>query len=210
MAHVWATIEPFGYSCWGACSFFLLALGEFLKENDWPAAGISVVLGILLMCVSKSAHSVFTSFRERCNGEVRRRTFCLWTFLTAWTFFLSYMGHNAMLSTTAVAMHEVETNFHLFMLVFVLSYYLSIAHDSNFALPYCAAKSIQVITTYMLVPTIAVGIPLAQAKLRSAKLESSSVWQLCLLTEYSAVFSMAILFHTYRGTQSQATLVADA
>ena len=196
-------MEPYGYNCWGACSFFLLALGEFLKENDWPAAGISIVLGILCMCVSKSAHSVFTSFRERCDGEGRRRTFRLWTCLTLWTFFLSYMGHNA-------AMHEVETNFHLFMLLFVFSGYMSIAHDSNFALPYCSSKPIQVITTYMLVPTVAVGIPLAQAKLRAAELEASPVWQLYLLVEYSALFSMAILFHVYRGTRSQATLVADA
>eukprot|EP00438_Fugacium_kawagutii_P004464 Skav232387 [mRNA] locus=scaffold1077:376074:377771:- [translate_table: standard] len=210
LRQIWHLVDKYSCSGWGAGALFLLGFGEITKERDFIAAAISFILAIVAICANSSKCKTFASLRARSTDTSRRRCACLWLCVCLLSVYFVGMGRHALLSSPDVAEEEIEANFHMFLLVFVVAEYMSFVHDSDPALSGCSSSANCVVSTYMLVPLLAIGIPLLQSVNKSASFGSSSLnRQIWLLVEYSGMFFFLAACYKFRQAHAEDKLVAD-
>ena len=202
---LWCLLDKYSMNGHGAGCFFLLAFGEITKENDWVAAAVSCVLATISIGINDKNCRMFSSLRERSSDSSHRRNGRLWLCLCIMSGIFALRGRDALLSGADSAGHEVEANFHFFLLVYLGAKYMSFFHDSDPALSGCSNSSSQGVCTYMLVPLLAISNPLIQSICQSAKFDISWSWQIWLLVECSGLFFVVAVCYKFRQAQAETT-----
>lgn len=205
---LWYMVDRYTMSGWGATCFFVLSFGEITKGQDWVAATVSCLLAIAAICVNGSKCSALASFRARSTNISHQRNVVLWLCICFLSVYFAFIGHHALLSHSDSAEHEVEANFHFFMLISTCAWYMTLVHDSDPALARCNTSN-QVALSYTLVLLLAIGIPFMQSICQSASLNLSWTWQVWLLVEYCGLYFLAVIYSKFRQTHAEVTLVAD-
>ncbi|CAK9003456.1 unnamed protein product [Durusdinium trenchii] len=205
---VWWAMAKYAFGGWGASCFCVLGFGEVVKEQDWVAAAVSWVLAIAAASVNNHGFAVIANLCDRSSDQTRRRTVFLWGLVCSLSLVLAHSGHFALMSGEE-ALHQIEFRFHFFMLVFLAAWYLCVVHDSDPSLSACGSQSSHAVSTYMMVPFLAISIPFIQS-ISFVDAKWSSSWQLWLLVEYVALYLIAVVCDKFRPEGVEATLVADA
>ena len=141
LRYLWGLLDKYTMNGWMALCFFLLSLGEIIKEKDWIAAFTSWILAIASICVNDSKRATIASLRARSSDSSLRRNAGLWLCVCVLSVYLAGTGHHILVSNTDAAEDEVETNFHFFMLIFAAALYISLVHDSDPGLSRCSSSN---------------------------------------------------------------------